>query len=271
MSGRPGLGREDGRRLFGLDPEAYASGRPGYPARVYEILSMRCGLEPGVPTLEIGPGAGQATAELVERGASPLVAVEPDPRFAAFLALRFGDAVDVRLSTLEDAELAPARFRLATAASSWHWVDQAPGLAAVAQALAPGGWWAVWWSVFHDPDKPDELHRALHPLLGALSAHVLPGRDGSTSGFVLDRDARLADIAGTGAFEDPHVEQIRWPLELDPASTRALFATYSPILALDAAERQRVLTEIERIVTEELGGHVERHCLTVVYTARRRW
>jgi len=265
------IGREDGRRLFGLDPDAYATGRPGYPAKVFEILTTRCGLAPGVPTLEIGPGAGQATAELLARGASPLVAVEPDPGLAAYVTARFGDSVDVVQSTFEDAQLAAESFRLATAATSWHWVDQAPGLDSVARALEPGGWWAVWWSVFHDPDEPDALHAALDPLLEPLGAHVLPGRDGSTSGFVLDREARLGDIDATDAFEDTRADEIRWPLALDPARTRALFATYSPILALAPPERERVLSEIERIVAVQLGGHVERRCLTVIYTARRRW
>jgi SAM-dependent methyltransferase len=264
-----GLRREDGRWLFGLDPAAYALGRPDYPAEIFEILSTRCGLGPGIATLEIGPGPGQATGELLARGASPLVAVEPDLQLAAYTSTRFGGAVDVRRTTFEEADLAPASFALATAATSWHWVDQEAGLAKVATVLAPGGWWAAWWSVYHDPDEPDELHRALAPLLEPIPSHVLPGRDGSTSGFILDRESRLADLNAAGAFEETRVDEIEWSLELDQERARALFATYSSILALPSEEQERVLSEIERIVAEGFGGRVERRSATILYTARR--
>ena len=268
---RQGLSRVDGRRLFGHDPAAYASGRPGYPTAVFDALSERCNLGPGVPTLEIGPGAGQATAELLARGASPLIAVEPNARLAAFLAERFGGEIEVVGLPFEEVELEPASIRLAVAATSWHWVDQTEGLARIVRALAPGGWWAVWWTQHHDPDHPDALYDALNPLLEPLQSYAPPGLDGSGSvtDFRFDREGRLEDLRATGSFENLAVEEFRWSLELDPSRARALFATFSPILALPEGERERVLDEIARIVRDELGGRVERRCVTILYTARR--
>jgi len=49
------LQRDEGRRLFGLDPIGYRNGRPDYPEAVYEILVQRCGLGPATQALEIGP------------------------------------------------------------------------------------------------------------------------------------------------------------------------------------------------------------------------
>jgi SAM-dependent methyltransferase len=163
---RPGgLTRSDGRRLFGADAAGYADGRPGYPGEVFSHLSDRCGLGPGTATLEVGAGAGQATVGLLDRGAAPLVVVEPDSGFASFLAQRFGDAVDVRNESFEEFDIAGESFDLAVAATSFHWVDQAPGLEKAHAVLRPGGWWAPWWTLYHDPVELDDLYHALTPVL----------------------------------------------------------------------------------------------------------
>lgn len=51
-------------------------------------------LSPADTVLEIGPGLGNLTEELVRTGAK-IVAVEQDPAFCAFLKRRFGDRVNV--------------------------------------------------------------------------------------------------------------------------------------------------------------------------------
>jgi len=51
---------------------------------------------------------------------------------------------------------------------------------------------------------------------------------------------------------------------------RALFASFSPWLALDPGPRTRVLDATEALVDEEFGGVVERPYVTPVYAARRR-
>jgi SAM-dependent methyltransferase len=253
----------DGRRLFGLDPEGYAAGRPGYPAALFELLVERCGLGEGTATLEVGPGAGQATAELLARGASPLVAVEADPGMAAYLAERFGNAVDVVNAPFEEAEVTPGSTDLAVSATAWHWVDQEQGLAKIGRALRPGGWWAMWWTMYHDPEEPNAFYEALELVLQ-------PARFvGHAVNFGDDRKRRIADLTATGAFEHVSVDDWHWTLELDAKRAQALFGTFSPILALEASERERVLAEIGRVVDEQFGGLAERHCVTVMYTAKR--
>ena len=84
------IGRDEGRRLFGLDTAAYERGRPGHAEEVYDVLRERCGLGAGTKVLEIGPGTGQATRRLLELGADPLVGIEPDGALADLLRERFG-------------------------------------------------------------------------------------------------------------------------------------------------------------------------------------
>jgi SAM-dependent methyltransferase len=259
---------EDGRRLFGLDPAGYAAGRAPYPPRIFELLTERCGLAEGTPTLEIGPGPGRATAGLLAAGARPLVAVEPDPALAAYLRERFGDRVEVVQQPLEEAELPESAFALAASATAFHWVEQERGLEQVASALRPGGWWAAWWMAHHDPAAPDEFFHALGPIFDLLPVTPRAG-DKDAPSFAFDCEARVADLRRVGAFDRISVDEVRTELMLDPRRARALFGSFSPFLALQAKERERMLDRVERVLVERFGGRFERTNVTILYTARR--
>ena len=265
MSGR--IGREEGRRLFGLDPAAYDAARPGHAARVYEILVERCGLAPGTHVLEIGPGTGQASRELVRLGADPLVALEPNPALAAYLVDSLGARVDVRVEALEDAELLTEYFDLAVAASSFHWVDEPVGLARVVDALRPGAWIALWWTLFGEPGQPDAFITATSPLLENLQASPTRGVEGRPA-HALDTDARLRALHAAG-FEDAEHEVARWKGTWDTTGIRALYGTFSPIARLDETRRNELLDRVARIAERDFGGRVDRTLVTSVYIARK--
>jgi SAM-dependent methyltransferase len=261
------IGREEGRRLFGLDPAAYDSARPGHPERVYEVLVARCGLEPGTSVLEIGPGTGQATRRLLELGARPLIAIEPDPALAAYLGETLGGRVDVRVTTLEDAEIPAGAFDLAAAASSFHWVDEAIALEKVLDALEPGGWWAMWWTLFGERAKPDAFMRATSQLLEGLDASPTRGGEGRPA-YALDTDRRVAALR-TAGFRDVEHSLTRWQATWDTPGIRALYGTFSPIARLDETRRTEILDGVARIAEQDFAGRVERTLVTSLYTARR--
>jgi SAM-dependent methyltransferase len=263
----PQIDRKEGRRLFGSDPAAYDASRPGHPDRAYDVLMERCGLGPGTRVLEIGPGTGQATRRLLELGADPLVVVEPDPELAAFLAGTVGRRVEVRVTALEDAELPPGAFDLAAAASSFHWVDEPSGLARIHGALRPGGWWAMWWTLFGVPGEKDAFMRAIDPFFDGLSRSPTAGDPGRPP-YALDVEARSAALDAAG-FEDLAHEQIRWSARWDAAGIRALYGTFSPIARIAEPRRTRVLDGIAEVAERDFGGTVERQLVTSLYTARR--
>ena len=72
----------EGRRLFGLNPQGYEDARPDYPLWIFDHLRTCGALTDSTPTLEIGAGTGKATRHLIEYGANPLTIIEPDARFA---------------------------------------------------------------------------------------------------------------------------------------------------------------------------------------------
>ena len=258
----------EGRELFGRDPETYDRARPGHPERVYEILVDRCGLGPGTSVVEVGPGTGQATRRLLELGAAPLVAVEPNAELARYLAGSFGDRVDIRVTALEDADLPASSFDLAAAASSFHWIDPTLGLEVLFRALGPDAWIALWWTGFGDRDRPDPFHDATAQLLvnmpkspvGSHRAGRMPSDGGDPMWLTALADA---------CFEDGAYERIPWSKTFDASRIREIFSTFSPFLSVDDRTRTELLDALERIALTDFDDRVEKPLVTAVYTARK--
>jgi SAM-dependent methyltransferase len=263
---RPRLERAEGRHLFGTDPETYDAVRPGHADGVYAILRERCGLGPGSTVLEVGPGTGQATRRLLELGASPLVALEPDPQLAAFLRQRLGTRIELVEAALEDAVLEPAAFDLAAAASSFHWVDEETGLGRLRDALRPGGWIALWWTSFGDETRPDPFMEAVDPLFDDVPHSPSAPGDGRPS-FARDAERRLAALGDAG-FQDGAHDELRWRHEWNAAGIRGLYSTFSPIISLDPEHRERMLASIEQTAATQFEGRVSKPLVTSLYTAR---
>jgi SAM-dependent methyltransferase len=265
---RPRLDKSVGRRFFGSAPETYDAVRPGHAGEVYEILPERCDLRAGSKVLEVGPGTGQATRRLLELGADSLVAIEPDPALADYLRAALGDRVEVRVTALEDAELEPGAFDLAAAASSFHWVEEDVGLAKLVAALRPGGWIALWWTMFGDQTRPDPFRHAVDPLFEDIPhGPSAPTQEGRPS-FALDAEHRLAALTHAG-FEELGHDLVRWTRAWGTEGIRGLYSTFSPISALGPERRTQFLDSVARIAELEFGGRVETPLVTSLYTARK--
>ena len=258
----------EGRALFGADPETYDRARPGHAERVYETLVERCELGPGTSVLEVGPGTGQATRRLLDLGADPLVAIEPNEDMARYLASSVGDRVDIRVTALEDAELRASSFDLATAASSFHWVDEATGLATVFHALRSGGWIALWWTGFGDPERPDPFRDATTALLDDMPKSPVGSHCGGRTPTE-EGSARWLSSLDAAGFADVSHERIPWSKMFDARSIREIFSTFSPFLIVDEERRTTKLDELERIARSEFGDRVEKPIVTALYTARK--
>ena len=259
------LERPFGRHAFGADPASYHGARPGYPEWVYAALAAECGLRRNAAVFEIGAGTGTATRRLLDLGADPLTAVEPDQRLADFLRANNPDAaLQVVVALFEDAPLEAAAFDLGVSATAFHWLDEGSALVKIAGLLRPGGWWTAVWNVFGDDSQPDPFHEATKDLLGP-PANPSAGERGIP--FALDSAARLAALQRTGAFDVAESRTGRWPLVLDADQTVALYATYSNVTA--RSDRDAVLAEIGRIARDDFMNRVVRNMVTSLYIARR--
>ena len=254
--------RPAGRIVYGLDAAGYDAGRPGYPERVYEVLKQRCGLRHGSLVLEIGPGTGQATRRLLRDGAR-VVAVEPDPGLAAYLERTLaGQSIEVVDASFEDADLDDNSFDLVGAGTSFHWLDPGVGLPKVAGVLRPGGWAALFWTIFGDPDRPDPFDETVCGYLGRT-----PGEQARA--FWLDEPSRRRDLADRAGLADVESERMHWTCRMDPLEVRAFYASLMVVRVLPQSDQERALDLVERVAGEQFGGVVERPFVTVLYTGRK--
>jgi hypothetical protein len=183
---------------------------------------------------------------------------------AAHLATAVGSDVEIIHGTFEQAALPEDRFDLAVAATSFHWVDQAAGLPKLGQVIRSGGWAAVWWTIFDDPDRQDDFRDALQARAG----------DGDPGGqrnaqFQLDAAARCRDLAEQAGLTDVSGNLIRWTADLDTAQLRALYVSMIRIRRLPAGDQRRILDQISLLADHDFAGRVRRPFITAMYTGCR--
>jgi SAM-dependent methyltransferase len=229
--------------------------------------------------LEVGPGTGQATGDLLDLGAA-VTAVELGAALAARLVERFGSrAQSVVVGAFEDVDLEARAFDAVVAATSFHWVPTERGLAQAARALEPSGTLALWWTVFADPERADPFGDELGDLLARVAPELLgPERAGtaaSESGagpnvpYAMDLASRTAELERSGAFGAVRTEVVPWTARPDLEGLRALFGSFSPWLAIEPERREVLLEHVVQLASHRFGGVVERPYRTVVYLATR--
>jgi SAM-dependent methyltransferase len=253
--------REAARHTYGADAAGYREGRPDYPPRLYEVLRSKCGLGPGSRVLEIGPGSGLVTEHLVAAGAR-VVAVEPDRGFAEYLGRTLPE-VQVVAAPFEEADVGTG-FDAVIAATSFHWLDPSTALRKVGGVLRPGGWGAIWWTVFSDPYREDPLLAEAGAALG-----FEPGNQRGGTAFQLDTAARCEDLRRGAGLVDVAAELIPWDLPMTAVQVRALFGSMITIRQLPDDERARALDTVANLVNDRFGGVVTRRHLTALYTGRK--
>ncbi|GAA3799894.1 class I SAM-dependent methyltransferase [Cellulomonas soli] len=231
--------------------EDYAAARPPYPEALFEELTRAGVLGAGVRVLEVGAGAGLATAALVAAGCE-VTAVEPGRRLATLLSQSVPGATVVN-SRLEDVELPGASIDSAVAATSMHWVDLAVGLPLLHGLLRPGGRLAVWRMVFGDPS----VRSPFRELVDEVVARRPAGRGPAPRG---DLRPTMDELAAGGWFEPLGTTWWRWTAELSSERVRRLFATFS-----DWSPEE---VEAAAQAADTCGGTVTEHFGTVLHLLR---
>ena len=254
--------RPAARHTYGADAGAYHEGRPDYPPRVYEVLRSRCGVGADSKILEIGPGSGLVTRHLAALGAR-VVAVEPDQGFAEYLSRTMPPGVQVVRADFEEADVGDA-FDAVVAATSFHWLEQSTALPKLGDLLRPGGWAAIWWTVFSDPYRDDPLLTEATAMLG-----FEPGNQRAGTSFQLDGDARCEDLRQGAGLVDVVPELIAWDLPMTAGQVRALFDSMITVRQLPGEQRKRVVDTLTGLVNDRFAGTSIRPHLTALYTGRK--
>jgi SAM-dependent methyltransferase len=256
----------DRRWSFDRDAGVYEGGRPPYPPRTYEFMAEIGALGPGTRVLEIGPGTGQATIELLERGAL-VDAIELGANLAGRLRERLPDPhLTVTVGDIHTVDLSEGEYDTVVAATMFHWLDVPALLPRLAATLRPGGWLVVWWTVFGDPDASTPFRREVDRIYRERMPQEWHPHDEVPRAMRVDE--RIADLTGGGSFTDARYELIRWTARLTTGQVRALFATFPNVAELDPATRRAHLGALAAAVDVE-GGVTDDPYVTAVYAARK--
>ena len=256
---------EELREIFDEDAVLYDRARPGYPAGLVDDLFELAGLTSGARIVEIGPGTGQATLALAERGASVL-AVELGASLAAQLRRRTaGLPVEVAVGAFEEVPL-PEPSDAVVAFTAWHWLTPGVRVQKAYDALRPGGFLAT-----------------------VTTEHV---RGGSSAFFAdAQRCYEQWDPATPPGLRLTPAEEV--PPFLDEVDTSELFApavrhrctqdvtysapgyldvlaTYSGHRALTDERRRGLFHCLRRLIEDSSEGSVTKRYLYELRVARRR-
>ena len=265
-----------GRHAFGADPAAYDAARRDYPPALFDQIEHRLMAQGVKHAFEIGPGTGKATTPMLNStlGIERITAIEPDPRLAAWLRRHQPSPRLTLIETpFEEAKLPEGTFDLGYAATSFHWLDAPSALARVIGLLRPGGHWAMWWNVYHDPERADPFRDEVTPIIQDLRAQA-PSFHGEPHGALplglahaLNVDARVSELAQVG-FHAIEADRLQWEAHFDTVGICALYASFSYIREVPPDAAQATLDQIAEIAETRYGGQVTRACVTQLYLAQ---
>ena len=259
-------GQRDAFRVrFGEDPDSYDRTRPVAPDAVFDDIVRLAGLEPGSTIVEIGPGTGQATRPLAERGARVL-ALEIDPRLAARASQNLAGFphVSVRATSFEAWEPGDATFDVVFACNSFHWVDPDIRFVKAVEVLKPHGHLVVVTTPVVVPVGASQFWWDVQDDWAAVGA----GRvDPATKHPDLVDDCAAAARA-SGLFEEPTVTRHRFDVVLTATEYATNLSTQSGVKELPPTKQAQLVQLVRRRI-EAHGGTVTVHHVAVMTVATR--
>ena len=260
----PGDSR-DPRLTFGTVVDVYDEIRPTYPEALFDELFALLPSEPEV--LEVGPGTGQATRDLLARGAR-VHAVEISPLMANKLRSNLpSERLRVSVGDFETIELPAESADAVFSASAYHWISPAAQLDRPALILRPGGILAV--VGLFQVDSPEDLgfYAAAQPIYERYGqAHDGPPIEARTN---VEPTIAQALIGPDPRFTDVVVHRWDWDQSYTAAEYRKLMLSFSDTNMMDAGDRAGLVDDIESFINDRFDGHVTRPLVVALTTARR--
>jgi SAM-dependent methyltransferase len=257
--------RERLRSTFDQEAELYDRVRPRYPAALFEDLAELAGIGPGSRVLEIGPGTGQATIPLAERGYQ-VVAVELGPQLAAVARRNLArfPAVEVATAAFEDWPLPSKPFDLVLAATAFHCIDPAVRVAKAADALRPGAWLAT--VATHHVAGGDESF-----FTEAQDCYIRWDPATPPEGVALPAAASIPrtsdELDRSRRFGPARFRRHEWDQSYTTTAYLEVLRTYSGHRDLDPETRTSLLDCIAHLIDTRHGGRITKRYLTELRAA----
>jgi SAM-dependent methyltransferase len=253
---------DDIRLSFDGVAEIYDRIRPSYPADLFDTLFQMLPSEPKV--VEVGPGTGQSTTELLARGASVL-AVEIGPALAATLRSNLpSDRLRVAIGDFEVMEITDGDADALFSSSAYHWISREAQTNRPAALLRPGGLVAIVDLVQVDTRGDADFFSAAQPIYERYGqGHRGPpaptrGSVNPPMSAALDADRRFDSVA---------VRRYDWDQTYSASDYRDLMLSYSGTQMMTESDRVGLLDDIEAFIRSDFGGVVMRPLVATLTTA----
>lgn len=253
------------RRSFDAAVEAYDSIRPTYPPAMLDALF---GLLPAEPHIvEVGPGTGQSTRDLLDRGAH-VHAVEIGPAMADRLRSNLpSDRLEITVGDFESVELPLGSADAVYSSTAYHWIREPAHVDRPAEVLRSGGVVAIVDLVQVNDPVDRGFFTTAQPIYdrygqGTPIGYHSPSRD------AVDPPMRAA-LAADDRFRDVELREYDWDQTYTSAEYRTLMESYSGTQMMEPGEREGLLDDIQQLVDDEFDGSIVRPVVVALTTAVR--
>lgn len=254
--------RERLRWTFGAVPELYDRARPTYPPEVFDDLAELAGLEAGSRVLEIGPGTGKATAELVRRGYA-VYGIDLSPELAA-VARRNARQAEIEVGDFESWEPHEAAFDAVTAFAAFHWIAPELRYAKPARLLRPGGALAVVDGPHVLPPDGDSFFIEVQEDYDS----VVPHPDNAPPPPPEEIEGWADEFRASGVFAAVEERRLLVALRWTADEFVALHGTFSDNLVLPPEQREELFRRMHARIAARPGGAVTEHRLLTLTVGR---
>ena len=253
---------DDIRLSFNEVVEIYDRVRPSYPASLFDSLFEMLPAEPEI--VEVGPGTGQATKDLLARGAS-VHAIEIGPAMAAKLRSNLPSShLRVTVDDFEMTSITPGTADAVFSATAYHWISRSSQTDRPAAILRPGGIVAIVDLI--QIDSPDDegffaASQSIYQRHGqGHTGPAAPSRETAEPAIreVLEADRRFCGVA---------IRRYDWNQSYNAADYRRLMLSYSGTQMMDESDRQALLADMETFICSDFGGVVTRPLVVTLTTA----
>lgn len=257
------MGRPDDIRFsFNEAPDIYDGVRPSYPADLFDALFQ---MLPAQPTIvEVGAGTGQATKDLLARGAS-VEAIEIGPAMAAKLRSNLpSKRLQVTVGDFEVVTIESGSVDAVFSATAYHWISRSAQTDRPAAILRAGGVVAIA-DLIH-VDSPDDLgfFAAAQPIYDRYGeGHTGPPVPTRSSVDPAIRSVLEADRR----FDSVTVRSYDWNQTYSAVEYRNLMLSYSGTQMMDGSDRLGLVGDMESFIRHHFGGLVTRPLVVTLTTA----
>lgn len=253
---------DDIRFSFDEVPEVYDRVRPSYPADLFDTLFQMLPAEPKI--VEVGPGTGQATKDLLARGAF-VDAIEIGPKMAAKLRSNLpSERLSIGVGDFEAFEIVAGENDAVFSATAYHWISRWAQTDRPAAILRPGGLVAIVDAI--QVDSPDDagFFAAAQPIYERYGeGHT--GPPAPTRGNV---DPAIRSAFDTDRrFDSVAVHQYDWNQTYSATGYRTLMLSYSGTQMMEETDRLGLLDAVEHLVQSDFGGFITRPLVVTLTTA----